>query len=380
MQPLKGITVLDLSRVLAGPYCTAMLADLGAEVVKVESGQGDDSRHIAPYVEGESLYFSMLNRGKKSLCLNLKDPQDLERFHRLCERADVVVENFRPGVTERLGIDEATLRARYPRLIYCSISGFGQSGAMRAKPAYDIIAQALSGMMAATGPDGGMPTRIGESLGDVCAGMFASWSIAAALFARERDPERQGCHLDVSMLDCLFSMQVTNLAQFVASGQAPFPIGNRHPLSAPFDSFEANDGQVIIAVINNTLFSRLVECMQAPELAEDARFVDDEQRCLHQAELKSLIEDWTGQFTVEEVCARLDQAGVPASPIWNIAQLAESRHAEDRQLLLDMGHWRSPAQPVFFNGRRVVCDRPAPTLGQHNACLESQHLDKEIDA
>lgn len=375
MKPLEGVTILDLSRVLAGPYCTAMLADLGADVIKVESGHGDDSRHIAPYVQGESLYFSMLNRGKKSVCLDLKDATDRERFFTLCEGADVLVENFRPGVTERLGIDEKSLGERFPSLIYCSISGFGQTGSMRSKPAYDIIAQALSGLMAATGPEGGHPTRIGESLGDVCAGMFASWSICAALFARERDGERPGCHLDVSMLDCLFAMQVTNLAQFIAGGPTPAPIGNRHPLSAPFDSFEASDGQVIIAVINNPLFARLAECMEAPELLTDPRFANDEQRCIHQAALKAEIERWTRHYSVKDVCSRLDEAGVPASPIWDIAQLAESQHAEDRQLLLDMGQWKSPAQPVFFNGQRVVCHRPAPTLGQHTV-----DLDQEIDA
>lgn len=370
MKPLQGVTVLDLSRVLAGPYCTSMLVDLGAEVIKIETEHGDDSRHIAPFLEGESIYFSMLNRGKKSLCLNLKEPEDQARFDALCKNADVLVENFRPGVTARLGIDEKTLRERYPSLIYCSISGFGQTGAMTAKPAYDIIAQALSGIMAATGPDGGPPTRVGESMGDVCAGMFASWSICAALFQRERDPDRKGCYLDVSMLDCLFSMQVTNLAQLIANDRAPSPIGNRHPLSAPFDSFQASDGKVIIAVITNGLFARLAQCMEMPELSDDERFASDELRCAHQAELKTLIETWTRQRSVEEVCAQFDAAGVPASPIWDIQQTSQSQHAADRQLLLDMGHWRSPAQPVFFNGRKIANDQPAPKLGQHNDLLK----------
>lgn len=369
MQPLKGVTILDLSRVLAGPYCTSMLVDLGAEVIKIEAEHGDDSRHIAPFIEDESIYFSMLNRGKKSLCLNLKNPEDQAHFDALCKNADVVVENFRPGVTTRLGIDEKTLRERYPSLIYCSISGFGQTGPMTAKPAYDIIAQALSGLMAATGPDGGPPTRIGESMGDVCAGMFASWSICAALFQRERDPERKGCYIDVSMLDCLFSMQVTNLAQYVANGKAPSPIGNRHPLSAPFDSFQASNGKVIIAVITNGLFKRLAECMEMPELSDDERFSSDEQRCAHQAELKALIEGWTGKGTVNEICDQLDAAGVPASPIWDIKQVSQSQHAEERQLLLNMGHWRSPAQPVYFNGKKVANAQPAPKLGQHNDLL-----------
>jgi len=366
MKPLQGVTVLDLSRVLAGPYCTSMLSDLGADVIKVETEHGDDSRHIAPFIEGESVYFSFINRGKKSLCLNLKDEEDKAHFHALCKKADVLVENFRPGVTKRLGIDEQSLRKQYPGLIYCSISGFGQTGAMTAKPAYDIIAQALSGIMSATGPEGGPPTRIGESMGDICAGMFASWSICAALFQRERDPENKGSHLDVSMLDCLYSIQVTNLAQYIANDHAPSPIGNRHPLSAPFDSFQASDGQVIIAVINNALFARLSQCIDMPGLSYDERFTNDELRCANQAELKVFIEKWTSKRSVEEICNQLDGAGVPASPIWDIKQVSQSQHAADRQLLLDMGGWKSPAQPVLFNGKKVVNDQPAPSLGQHN--------------
>lgn len=372
MKPLQGVTVLDLSRFLAGPYCTAMLTDLGAEVIKIETPNGDDSRHVGPFIDGESIYFSMLNRGKHSVCLNLKDADDLARFHLLCADADVLVENFRPGVTRRLGIDEQTLRECYPGLVYCSISGFGQTGPMSSKPAYDIIAQAMSGIMAATGPEGGPPTRVGESLGDVAAGMFASWSICAALFQRERDPQRVGCHLDVSMLDCLFSMQVTNLAQLMANGEAPQPVGNRHPLSAPFDSFQARDGQVVIAVANNSLFARLADCMCAPVLIDDERFTTDERRCTHQAELKAQIEGWTSKLTVAEVCERLDAAGVPASPIWNIKQLADSAHAQERGLLQPSGAWRSPSQPVFFNGRKVATHEPAPGLGAHNTMLDEE--------
>lgn len=370
MKPLQGVTVLDLSRVLAGPYCTSMLSDLGADVIKIETEHGDDSRHVAPFIGGESVYFSMLNRGKKSLCLNLKEVEDKAHFHALCKSVDVLVENFRPGVTKRLGIDEQSLRKQYPNLIYCSISGFGQTGAMTTKPAYDIIVQALSGIMSATGPEGGPPTRIGESMGDVCAGMFASWSICAALFQRERDTENKGSYLDVSMLDCLYSMQVTNLTQYMANDRAPSPIGSRHPLSAPFDSFQASDGKVIIAVINNTLFARLSQCIDMPELSDDERFTSDELRCVNQAELKTLIEEWTRQYAVEEVCAQLDAAGIPASPIWDIQQVSQSQHVIDRQLLLDMGDWKSPAQPVFFNGKKIVNDQPAPTLGQHNSLLE----------
>lgn len=370
MKPLEGITVIDLSRFLAGPYCTSMLADLGANVIKIESTHGDDSRHIGPFVNGESIYFSMLNRGKKSISLDLKSAGGLDAFHKLCAKADVLIENFRPGVTSRLGIDSDTLRKRNTSLIYCSISGFGQSGSMSNKPAYDIIAQALSGIMASTGPEGGAPTRVGESFGDIAAGMFSSWAICAALFNRERDPKKAGCYLDVSMLDCLFTMQVTNLAQFIANGQAPKPIGNRHPLSAPFDSFQAQDGQVVIAVANNSLFSRLCHCMEMMTLIEDKRFSTDEQRGINHSALKELIESWTSARSVSEVCRQLDAVGVPASPIWNIEQLVESQHAEERGLLQPLCSWHTPTQPIFFNGHKLFNNSPSPVLGADNNILD----------
>lgn len=372
MMLLDGITILDLSRVLAGPYCTSLLTDLGAKVIKIESSSGDDSRHIGPFLEDKSVYFEMLNRGKLSLTLDLKNEKDLSHFYQLCDQADVIVENFRPGVTKRLKIDAETIKQTHPDLIYCSISGFGQSGSLAHKPAYDIIVQAMSGIMSVTGTEGGSPTRVGESMGDLIAGLFAAWSICAALYNREKDPSRQGAHLDISMLDCLFSMQITNLSKMVVSNQAPKAIGNRHPLSAPFDNYQAKDGLVIIAVANNSLFERLATAIGQPELAADSRFNSDDRRCQNQKALKQIIENWMANFTVEEACQYLDEAGIPVSSIWDLKELAESSYAQEKNLLVNIKNRPFPTQPVRINQQKVFAAKLAPELGANNNLLSKE--------
>ncbi|HET9068398.1 MAG TPA: CoA transferase, partial [Amaricoccus sp.] len=233
--PLAGIRVLDLSRVLAGPYCTALLADLGAEIIKLEPPAGDDYRHIGPFRDGESALFTLNNRGKRSLVLDLKDAADLALAREIAARVDVVVENFRPGVAARLGLGPETLRALNPRLVYCSISGFGQEGPFRDLPAYDLVVQAMSGLMAATGEEGGAPLKAGESVADLVAGLFASWSILAALV--QRGATGEGATLDIAMYDALFSMLTTSHALHLHAGTLPARVGNRHPLSTPFGCF-----------------------------------------------------------------------------------------------------------------------------------------------
>lgn len=368
-QPLKGVCVLDLSRVLAGPYCTAMLADLGAEVIKIETpGLGDDSRHLGPFSNGESIYYGLINRGKRSVELNFKRPEDLQQLYRLVEQADVVVENFRPSVTERLGIDFATLKQHNPRLIYASISGFGQNSPLARHPAYDIVAQAMSGLMSVTGfPETG-PTRSGESIGDVCAGIYAAWAISSALFARERHhPQAQ--YIDVAMFDVLVSMQVTGLSNLFASGKAPGLIGNRHPVSTPFDTYRAADGLVVIAVASHRLFQRLCDCMEVSRLANDPHFCDDTSRTLNEQALRAQIERWAGQYSVAQVCDILLEAGVPASPIHDLAQATHSEHAQVRQLLIQPEDAGNPlvVQPVFFNGHKPHVVTRAPKLGEANS-------------
>ncbi len=368
-QPLCGVRVLDLSRVLAGPYCTAMLADLGAEVIKIEApGHGDDSRHLGPFVKGESVYYGLINRGKRSIELDFKCPEHRQHFYQLVEEADVVVENFRPSVTQRLGIDFDTLKKYNDRLIYASISGFGQHSPLAKHPAYDIVAQAMSGLMSVTGFAQSGPTRSGESLGDVCAGIYAAWAVSSALFARERHhPEAQ--YIDVAMLDVLVSMQVTGLSNLFAHGKAPGLIGNRHPVSTPFDTYRAADGLVVIAVASQRLYARLCECMGQPALATDSRFIDDMSRTRNEQQLKAAIERWSMTFSVDELCDLLLEAGVPASPIHNLEQVTQSEHAQVRQLLIQPSDESNPlvVQPVFFNGHKPHAIDRAPALGEANA-------------
>lgn len=371
--PLAGIKVIDLSRVLAGPYCTGMMADLGAEVIKIEvPDHGDDSRHLGPFIDGESVYYGLINRGKRSIELDLKDDGDRQILFQLIKESDVVVENFRPGVTKRLGIDFDSVKQLNPNIIYASISGFGQNSPLASYPAYDIVAQAMSGLMSVTGSPESGPTRSGESIGDVCAGVFASWAISSALFARERHGEGAQ-YLDVAMVDVLLSMQLTGLSNLFANGKAPSLVGNRHPVSTPFDTYQAKDGLVVIAIASEKLFQRFCECMGKPELSQDPRYLNDPTRTVNQAALREEIERWTGTKSVEEVCDLLLNAGVPASPIHNLQQATQSEHAEVRQVLTHLNDGGTPliSQPVFFNGVKPKVTQRAPVLGEGNEHYKS---------
>jgi len=372
MKPLSGIKVLDLSRVLAGPYCTALLADLGAEIIKLEPPHGDDYRHIGPFKDGESALFTLNNRGKKSLVLDLKNPADLAVAQAIAARVDVVVENFRPGVAERLGLGAEALRAANPRLVYCSISGFGQQGPFRDLPAYDLVVQAMSGLMAGTGEEGGQPLKTGESIADLIAGLFASWSIMAALVGR--NASGQGATLDVAMYDALFSMLTTSHALHLYAGLLPQRVGNRHPLSTPFGCFATQDGQVAIAVLSGKHFATLAALIGAPEAAGDPRFATDESRTTHEPEVKALIEAWSSQLTTEEAVATLAGAGLPAAPIWDIAEAAGNEHATARGLVTPLPHavlGMAPTvgQPVRFDGEKPVSAVSSPTLGGDRAAI-----------
>lgn len=370
--PLAGLRVLDFSRMLAGPFCTALLADAGADVIKIESPDGDDARHFAPRVGGESTYFLLINRGKRSLVLDLKSEAGRRAVYKLAESADIVVENFRPGVAARLGIDYATLAAINPKLVYASISGFGQEGPLSHRPAYDIVAQAMSGIMSVNGPAGSGPNRVGESIGDLIAGLQATWSILAALHGRERDG--RGQHLDVAMVDSIFAIMITALSQYLFTGEVPQRIGNAHPISAPLDSFEAADGHLVIAVANDALFARLASAVGRPEIAEDPRFATDAARKQNEAALKAILEAWTKARSVADAVAALDAAAVPASPILSIDQVIAGIHAQARGLVRTVLHPTAGEipvvpQPVHFLGSGPLPTRPAPLLGEHTAAI-----------
>ncbi|WP_051208498.1 CaiB/BaiF CoA transferase family protein [Propionicicella superfundia] len=370
---LDGVKVLDVSRVLAGPYCGGLLADMGADVVKVESPGGDDARHLGPFVDGESVYFAQLNRGKRSVVLDLKDPVGHATFLSLVEEADVVIENFRPGVTTRLGIDAPLLRAVNPRLVYASVSGFGQQGPFAKRPAYDLIVQAMSGLMAGTGQVGGPPTRVGESLGDLVAGLFAGWAICAALFDRSRTG--RGRHVDISMFDSLLALQVTALSLRTATGSLPGRIGNRHPVSVPFDTFATTDGMVAIAVANDAIWARLCTMIGRPELGVDPRYVGDAHRSGRLEEITALVGAWTSGLDVDQVLEATAQAGVPAAPIWDLNQALGSEHARHRHTLGSFAHpvlGETPylRHPVDFDDERSddpPTSAPSPALGAHTA-------------
>ena len=369
--PLSGLRVLDLSRVLSGPYCTALLADLGAEVIKVETpGRGDDSRHFGPFKGGASLYFALINRNKKSIALNLKDPAARDIVHRLAEKSDVVVENFRPGVAARLGVDYDTLAKRNPKLVYLSISGFGQTGPHADWAAYDLIIQAMSGIMSVTGQPDGPPTALGESLGDLWTGLMGSWAVLAALQSRERTG--RGEHVDLGMFDSLIAMQMTGLANFLASGKAPPRVGNRHPVTTPVNTYRCADGLVAMVVPTDGLFAALCGAMGRPELAKDERFLKNPNRYANEAALRAEIEAWTQKLTVADAVARCHAAEVPAGPVWDLAQAAASAQTTERGLLHSVTH---PAfgelpvamQPARFRNAAPVEPVREPLLGEHTA-------------
>ncbi|WP_227243698.1 CaiB/BaiF CoA transferase family protein [Paraburkholderia caribensis] len=373
--PLEGLRVIDFSRVLAGPYCAALLGDLGADVIKIEPPSGDDYRAVGPFAaDGESGLFAAMNRNKRSIVLDLKTDAGRELARALCADADVVVENFRPGVAERLGIGYADLSAANPSLVYASVSGFGQTGPESHRPAYDIILQAMCGLMDATGSPDGPPTMIGESVSDVVSGLFASWGVLAALLAREKSGK--GTHVDVSMFDATLGLSATLVARYAATGIAPRRVGNRHPSSAPFGAYRAADGFYVVAVLNNKLFSAFAHAIGAPHLAADPRFASDASRCRHEADLRATIETWSSALTVDEVNQVLGAAGIPVAPIRNLHEALESDHAAHRGLLTEIrrdGHTkRVPTQPVKFSAYGANCVSPAPGLGEHADALLRQ--------
>ena len=370
--PLSGVLVVDLTRVLAGPYCTMVLADLGARVIKVEApGRGDDARQIGPFVEGRSAYFMSLNRGKESLALDLKDPGDRPIFESLLARADVLVENFRPGALTRLGYGWETLHARHPRLVLASASGFGQTGPRASRPAYDIVAQALGGVMSLTGHPGAPPTRVGTSLGDIAAGLFTAIGIEAALLERERTGV--GRHVDVAMLDCQVAMLENAIARYTATGQPPGPIGSRHPSITPFEALAVRDGFLIVAAGNDGLFEKLCIALGRPELARDDRFASNDLRTRHQPELKQALEAALAAREVDAWLAILEEAGVPCSPIQDVAEVLADPQVAARNMVVEAhdpvaGRVRMAGNPVKLSGVADPPTRPpAPELDANRA-------------
>ena len=365
---LAGLRILDFTRVLAGPYCTALLADLGAEVIKIESANGDDYRHIGPFRNGESLLFQSINRGKKSVVLDLKSPDDINRVKQLVSEVDAVIENFRPGVMDRLGIGEQTLRALNPRLVYLSISGFGQTGPNTRNPAYDIIVQAMSGIMASTGEAQGEPTMIGDAIGDVAGGIFAAWALMTALFDRERN--QRGRYVDVALYDSLLALMPTQACMAITADGNPQRSGNKHALSAPFGVYAAKGGHFAIAVLNDALFAKFCAVIGKPDIATDPRFASDELRRCNEKALAEKIECWGMQRSPAEVIDTLLDAGIPAGEICSSRQAWHSPQATSRAMFSSVSHARLGElsifeQPAHFSDAPRGGRSAAPTLNQH---------------
>jgi CoA:oxalate CoA-transferase len=381
-KPLSGVRVLDFSRVLAGPFSTAMMADIGAQIIKVEPPSGDDQRSMGAFRDGVSVSFELINRNKRSLRLDLKTREGRDIARRLAARCDVVVENFRPGVAAKLGIDYDSLRKLRPDLVYCSISGFGQSGPLAGFPSYDVVAQALSGLMSITGSPDGEPMLVGDSVGDTVSGLFAAWSISSALYRRQVTGE--GARLDVAMFDSLFALLPTALAQWQVTQTAPGREGNQHPLSAPFGAYAAADGNFILAIANNSLFQRFATTIGRPELAGEERFSSDQLRRRNRDALRVEIEAWSRAIPAAQVVELLGGAGIPASMIWNVEEAADSSHARHRQLMTtvthsSLGSLRLPEQPVHFSDLERGDIRPSPALGGDGAAILEELLEISAD-
>lgn len=365
--PLNGITILDLSRVLAGPYCTMVLADLGARIIKVEQpSEGDDSRTYGPFVNGKSAYFSSLNRGKQSIALNLKTDADRLIFEMLLERADVLVENFRPGTMEKLGYGWDALHAKYPRLIYAAASGFGHTGPYSKRAAYDMVVQAMGGIMSVTGHPGQPPVRIGTSVGDITAGLFTAVGINAALL--HRATTGRAIKVDVGMLDCQVAILENAIARYAATGEVAGPIGSRHPSITPFAGFEACDGWIVIAAGNDALFRKLAAALDAPALAADPRFRSNASRTEH---WEPLFEEMTKALqskSANDWLLILDAAGVPCGPINTIDKVLADPHVLARNMVVtandpECGSLIMAGNPIKLSDFPDPIDRPpAPAL------------------
>ena len=369
---LAGITVIDMTRVLAGPFCTLMLAELGARVIKVETpGSGDDARAYGPFINGKSVYFVSVNRGKESIALDLKDEGDREIFEKLLAKADVVVENYRPGTMEKLGYGWEDLHRRHPRLIYAACSGFGHSGPHSRRPAYDMVVQAMGGIMSITGQPGAPPTRVGMSIGDIAAGLFTAIGVNAALYDRQMTGEAR--KIDVAMLDCQLSLCENAMVRYSATGEVPGPLGARHPSITPFEVFPTADGHVIIAAGNDVMYRRLCEAILRPDLAEDARYQTNPLRNEHHdvliGELNAVLE----RRDTDHWLALLDAAGVPASAINDMARVAAHPQVEPRNMLVEVpdettGTLRVAGNPIKLSGYEDPATRQsAPDLDRDRA-------------
>ncbi len=363
-----GVRVLDLSRVLAGPFCGMLLADMGAEVIKLEiPGRGDDSRQFPPFVGGESMYYVNLNRGKRSITMNLKTDEGKRLFVELVKRCDVLLENFRPGTMERLGLGYEELREANPRLVYAAISGFGQYGPYRERPGYDIIGQAMGGLLSITGWPDGPPTRSGTAIGDILSSLFCCVGILAALNVRTRTGEGQ--MVDVSLVDSVFAALENIPQRFYVDGLVPGRIGNRYEFVYPYDTFRARGGWVVIGIANDVIWGRFIEATGLTGLGDDPRFASNMLRVENHVALKPLIEEWTTRHEKDAIVELLNRHRVPSCPIYDVREASMDPHIGGaRGMVVELkqpglGAVRVQGNPVKMSETRPVPRGPAPSLG-----------------
>jgi crotonobetainyl-CoA:carnitine CoA-transferase CaiB-like acyl-CoA transferase len=377
--PLDGFVVLDLTRVLSGPYCTMMLADLGARVIKIEQpGRGDDTRAWgAPFAGIESAYFLSINRNKESVTLNLKDERGRELVMRLLERADVLIENFRPGAMARLGLDYDGVSSRWPRLVYCSISGLGQAGPRRDEPGYDAVVQAEGGLMSITGSADGPPFRLGVAVADIVTGMFAAQGITAALLARERTA--RGQFVDIAMLDSTVALLTYQASSYFATGISPVRMGNRHPSIVPYENFAASDGDFVLSVGNDVIWQSFCRVTGLDDLAHDPRFANNAGRVEHYDDLKPILDERLRTKSRREWIAALLAAGVPCGAVRNAAEVLGDPQLLHRGMIVPVEHATEGRINVLGSPLKLsatpssVRDAP-PTLGQHTDSVLSRDL------
>ncbi len=384
-KPLEGIRVLDLTRVLAGPFCTMMLSDLGAEIIKVEVPvTGDDSRTFGPFRNGQSLYFINVNRGKESIAIDLKNEAGKRLLVDLAKECDVLVENYRPGTMEKLGLGWEILKAANPRLVYAAVSGFGHTGPDSGRPAYDILVQAMGGVMSITGWPELPPTRVGLSMGDITAAIFCATGVTTALYQREKTG--LGQKVDVSMLDCQLSILENALVRYQVDGKAPTPLGTRHPTITPFQAFRGSDGWFVIAVGNDTLWKNFCGAVKRPDLLADARFVTNGDRTKYYADLIPELERMLEARTCDEWLAVLEKAGVPAAPVNTVDKVMKDRQLKARNMFVTVedekaGTVTVPGNPIKMESIPETATRQkAPAVGEHTDSILRAVLGLDDDA
>ena len=386
VRALEGVKILDLSRALAGPYCTMMLADMGAEVIKIElPGKGDDSRAWGPpFVKGESAYFMSVNRNKKSLTLNLKKEKSREIIHKLIKQSDVIIENFRPGTMEKLGLTYNEVKETNPEIIYCSISAFGQDGPYKVLPGMDQVLQGMGGLMSITGEPGGHPIKVGVAVADIAGGMFAAFAIMIALFNKEKTGKGQ--KIDISLLDCQVAWLTYQAGSFFASGEIPKPLGSGHPVIVPYQAFKARNAYINIAVGNDQLWQKFCEAVGLENIKDDVKFSTNAKRVENRVEIVKIIANLITTKNGEEWLKILTDAGVPCGPINNLYDIFNDPQVLYRQMVHEVTHPK--AGEIKLIGIPIkLSDTPGeiltapPVLGQHNKelLIELGYSDKNID-